>query len=118
MTMFRNYSIVPDKDKKFTEYVNLLKKSLEDDFAKYDSGYGYQTDDFTEFCSHLLGDLFEDSEDNIYVVYYAYIDNAVDICNFLANYDMIVLNEKGHPIANSSNNPDAANIINEMFELL
>ena len=118
MNTFRNYSIVPDKDKKFTEYVNLLKKSLEDDFAKYDSGYGYQTDDFTEFRTHLLCDLYEDHEDNIYVVYYAYIDNVVDICDFLANYDMIVLNEKGHPIANRSNNPDAANIINEMFELL
>ena len=37
---------------------------------------------------------------------------------YLNNYDMIVLNEKGHPIANSSNNPDAANIINEMFKLI
>ena len=118
MTAFKDYSLVSDKDRKFTECVNLLKKSLEDDFAKYDSGYGYQTDDFTEFRTHLLGDLFEDSEDNIYVVYYAYIDNVVHICEFLANYDMIVLNEKGHPIANRSNNPDAANIINEMFELL
>ena len=118
MTAFKDYSLVSDKDRKFTEYVNLLKKSLEDDFAKYDSGYGYQTDDFTEFCAHLLGDLFEGSEDNIYVVYYAYIDNVVDMCDFLANYDIIVLNEKGHTIINSSNNPYAANIINEMFALL
>ena len=118
MNMFRNYSIVPDKDKKFTECVNLLKKSLEDDFAKYDSGYGYQTNDFTEFCAHLLGDLFEDSEDNTYLIFHPCMENVTDICNFLSNYDMIVLNEKGHPIANSSNNPDAANIINEMFALL
>ena len=118
MTTFKDYSLVSDKDKKFTEYVNLLKKALEDDFAKYDSGYGYQINEFEEFCIDLLCDLYEDHEDNTYLIFYPRLENVTDICNFLANYDMIVLNEKGHPIVNSSNNPDAANIINEMFKLL
>ena len=118
MTAFKNYSLVSDKDRKFTEYVNLLKKALEDDFAKYDSGYGYQINEFEEFCIDLLCDLYEDHEDNTYLIFHPCMENVTDICNFLANYDMINLNEKGHPIVNSSNNPDAANIINEMFELL
>lgn len=116
--MFRDYSLVSDKDKKFTEYVNLLKKALNDDFAKYDSGYGYQTDEFQEFCADLLGDFFEDREDNIYVIYHADIENVTDICNFLANYDMIVLNKHGHPITSKSNHPAVANLIKEMFKIL
>ena len=118
MTPFKDYSLVSDKDRKFTEYINLLKNALEDDFAKYDSGYGYQINEFEEFCIDLSCDLYEDHEDNIYLVFYPGKDSVKDICNFLANYDMIVLNKKGRPITSKSNNPDAANIINEMFKLL
>ena len=118
MTAFNDHSLVSDKDRKFTEYVNLLKKTLEDDFAKYDSGYGYQINEFEEFCIDLLCDLYEDHDDNIYLVFYPCKDSVKDICNFLANYDMIVLNKKGQPITSKSNNPGAANIINEMFKLI
>lgn len=116
--MFRDYSLVSDEDKKFTEYVNLIKNALKDDFVKYDSGYGYQTDEFQEFCADLLGDFFEDREDNIYVIYHADIENVTDICNFLVNYDMIVLNKQGRPITSRSNHPDVANLIKEMFKIL
>ena len=118
MTTFNDYSLVSNEDKKFTEYIRSLKKVLEKDFVKYDSGYGYQTDDFTEFRTHLLCDLYEDHEDNTYLVFYPCKESVTDICNFLANYDMIVLNKKGHPITSRSNNPDAANIIKEMFKMI
>ena len=118
MTTFNDYSLVSNEDKKFTEYVNLLKKELENDFVKYDSGYGYQVNEFEEFCVDLLCDLYEDHEDNTYLVFYPCKESVTDICNFLVNYDIIVLNKKGHPNTSRSNNPDAANIIKEMFKMI
>ena len=118
MTTFKDYSLVSNEDKKFTEYIRSLKKVLEDNFVKYDSGYGYQVNEFEEFCVDLLCDLYEDHEDNIYLVFYPCKESVTDICNFLANYDMIALNKKGLPITNRSNNPDAANIIKEMFKMI
>ena len=118
MTTFNDYSLVSNEDKKFTEYIRSLKNVLEKDFVKYDSGYGYQVNEFEEFCVDLLCDLYEDHEDNTYLVFYPCKESVTDICNFLANYDMIVLDKKGHPITSRSNNPDAANIIKEMFKMI
>ena len=48
MDIFNDYSLVSNEDKKFTEYINSLKTVLEDNFVKYDSGYGYQVNEFEE----------------------------------------------------------------------
>ena len=118
MTTFNDYSLVSNEDKKFTEYIRSLKKVLEKDFVKYDLGYGYQVNEFEEFYVDLLCDLYEDHEDNTYLVFYQCKESVTDICNFLDNYDMIDIKKKGHPITSRSNNPDAANIIKEMFKMI
>ena len=85
----------------FIDYLEQMKIFCSECYhnLENDLGYaGYQVNEFEEFCVDLLCDLYEDHEDNIYIVFYPCKESVTDICNFLANYDMIALNKKGQPI--------------------
>lgn len=117
--LFPLYSTVSDTDKKFTAMLDELKEALKDNFAWFDTYYGYKTTELHEFISELPGDLFEDDndEDELHCIHFAKKSSVTYLMAWLANWDMVYMDRDAHCSESRSNHQDVAKLLNKMYKI-
>lgn len=123
MSAFANITEITAKDRKFTELCRELQNELKDNFAYYDTYWGYKTNELKEFMDGFMKcDLFEDTtmsdeDDNLFFFWQVSRPSVRSLMRWLANWDMVVLKDDSLCDIKRSNHPKAAEILNAMYNI-
>lgn len=115
MALFKNFADVTAADLEFTNIVSAIRETLKDSFYTWQEYPGIESSELTEYLGQY-GDLYEDANEDLHVVYPVNSKMAKSLANWLANYDMVYV-EAGKCVVSRSNHPAAAELINKLIKL-
>ena len=115
MELFKNYADVSAADLEFTNIVSDIRETLKDCFYTWQEYHGIESSELTEYLCQY-GDLYEDANEDLHVVYPVDSKMAKSLAKWLANYDIVYV-EAGKCVVSRSNNPAAAKLINKLIML-
>ena len=115
MAAFKNFADVTAADLEFTNIVSDIRETLRDYFYTWQEYPGIESSELTEYLCQY-GDLFEDANEDLHVVYPVDSKMAKSLANWLANYDIVYV-EAGKCVVSRSNHPAAAELINKLIKL-
>lgn len=117
-SLWRPISEINAIDRKFTNLLKKVRESLKDNFVMYDTYEGYYTNELSEFIAdEFESEIFEDpTTENIEVIYITNKNGVKSLMRWLANWDMVALDDEMCSIKNS-NHPDVAKVLNELSKL-
>lgn len=115
MALFKNFADVTAADLEFTNIISDIRETLKDYFYTWHEYPGIESSELTEYLCQY-GDLYEDSNEDLHVVYQVDRKMAKSLANWLANYDIVYF-EDGKCVVSRSNHPAAAKLINKLIML-
>ena len=115
MALFKNFADVTSADLEFTNIVSTIRENLKDCFYTWQEYPGIESSELTEYLGQY-GDLYEDANEDLHLVYPVDRKMAKSLAKWLANYDMVCV-ESGKCVISRSNRPEAAKLINKLIKL-
>lgn len=104
MAAFKNFADVTAADLEFTKTVKAIRETLADCFYTWEEYLGQ------------YGNLYEDANEDLHIVYPADKRMAINLAKWLANYDMVYV-KANKCIVSRSNQQAAAQLLNKLIEL-
>lgn len=115
MALFKNFADVTAADLEFTNTVKAISDELKDSFYTWEEYPGIQSSELSEYLGQY-GDLYEDANEDLHVVYPVDKRMATNLAKWLANYDMVYV-EAGKCVVKRSNHTKAAQLLNKLIKL-
>ena len=115
MAAFKNFADVTAADLEFTKTVKAIRETCADCFYTWEEYPGIKSSELSEYLGQY-GDLYEDANEDLHIVYTADKRMAINLAKWLANYDMVYV-KANKCIVSRSNQQAAAQLLNKLIEL-
>ena len=102
-------------DLEFTKTVKAIRETLADCFYTWEEYPGIKSSELSEYLGQY-GNLYEDTNEDLHIVYPADKRMAINLAKWLANYDMVYV-KANKCIVSRSNQQAAAQLLNKLIEL-